>query len=94
MLRERARRLALTLFETGDDAEQVGWCRDVFEAMSPYSTGGVYVNALGSEGPARVRAAFKDPVWRRLVEVKDRWDPDNVFRLNYNVPPSRERDPA
>ena len=72
----------------GDDAEQIGWCRDVFDAMTPYSTGGVYVNALDAEEQGRVSAAYQSSVWRRLVEAKDRWDPDNVFRLNYNVPPS------
>jgi FAD/FMN-containing dehydrogenase len=75
----------------GDDAEQIEWCRQVFDAMSPYSTGGVYVNALDAEGPERMRAAYRDSVWTRLVEVKDRWDPDNVFRQSYNIPPSGGR---
>ena len=78
----------------GDDAEQIEWCRGVFDAMTPYSTGGVYVNALDAEGPERVRAAYRDSVWKRLVEVKDRWDPENAFRLNYNIPPSGDRPPA
>ena len=62
--------------------------------MTPYSTGGVYVNALDAEPHERVRAAYDDAAWRRLVEVKDRWDPDNVFRMNHNIPPSREAPPA
>jgi hypothetical protein len=66
----------------------------VFDAMTPYSTGGVYVNALDAEGPERVRAAYRDSVWARLVVVKDRWDPQNIFRLNYNIPPSGERSAA
>jgi FAD/FMN-containing dehydrogenase len=78
----------------GDDAEQIEWCRGVFDAMTLYSTGGVYVNALDAEGPERVRAAYRDSVWKRLVEVKDRWDPENIFRLNYNIPPSGERSAA
>ena len=72
----------------GDDAEQIEWTRGVFDALTPHSTGGVYVNSLQDEPEQRIRDAYSDPLWTRLVEVKDRWDPDNVFRLNYNVPPS------
>jgi FAD/FMN-containing dehydrogenase len=72
----------------GDDAEQVAWTRGVFDALTPYGTGGVYVNSLQEEPEARIRDAYSAAAWSRLVEVKDRWDPDNVFRLNYNVPPS------
>jgi FAD/FMN-containing dehydrogenase len=72
----------------GDDEEQVDWCRGVFDAMEPHSTGAVYVNALGDEGGERVRAGYADATWPRLVAAKDRWDPDNVFHLNQNIPPS------
>jgi FAD/FMN-containing dehydrogenase len=50
-------------------------------------TGGAYVNFLSAEGPDRVRAAF-GPNYDRLVALKDRYDPTNLFRLNHNVPPS------
>jgi FAD/FMN-containing dehydrogenase len=73
----------------GDDDEQIAWCRGVFDAMTPYSSGGVYVNALGDEGADRVRASYADDIWLRLVAAKDRWDPDNIFHLNSNIPPSR-----
>jgi FAD/FMN-containing dehydrogenase len=79
---------AVSAWWEGDDDEQVEWCRGVFDAMSPYSTGGVYVNALGDEGKARVRAGYDELTWRRLVAVKDRWDPENVFHLNQNIEPS------
>ena len=72
----------------GDGAEHIEWTRDVFDALTPHSTGGVYVNSLQDESEQRVRDAYSRPTWERLVEVKDRWDPGNVFRLNYNVPPS------
>ena len=49
---------------------------------------GVYVNFLGDEGPSRVRAAYPGATWDRLVSVKRRYDPENVFRLNQNIPPS------
>jgi FAD/FMN-containing dehydrogenase len=47
-----------------------------------------YVNFLGREGPERVRAAYPGATWDRLVEVKRRYDPENLFRLNHNVPPA------
>jgi FAD/FMN-containing dehydrogenase len=64
------------------------WVNDVMEAARPYSTGGVYVNALDDEGPDRIRAAYDDATFTRLRQVKQRWDPDNVFRLNQNIPPA------
>jgi FAD/FMN-containing dehydrogenase len=48
---------------------------------------GAYVNFLGDEGPERVRRAYPGPTWDRLVEVKRRYDPGNLFRLNQNIPP-------
>jgi FAD/FMN-containing dehydrogenase len=49
---------------------------------------GAYVNFLGDEGPERVRRAYPGSTWDRLVTVKRRYDPDNLFRLNQNVPPA------
>ncbi len=72
----------------GDDAEQIAWTREVFDALTPHSTGGVYVNSLQDEPAQRIRDAYDNGAWARLIELKDRWDPDNAFRLNYNVPPS------
>ena len=72
----------------GDDAEQIAWTREVFDALTPHSTGGVYVNSLQDEPEQRIRDAYDNRTWARLVELKDRWDPENTFRLNYNVPPS------
>jgi len=48
---------------------------------------GAYVNFLGDEGPERVRRAYPGSTWDRLVEVKRRYDPDNLFRRNHNIPP-------
>lgn len=49
--------------------------------------GGVYVNFLGADDGDRVRAAYGDARHRRLTQVKHEWDPDNVLRLNHNIPP-------
>ena len=49
---------------------------------------GVYVNFLSDEGPERVREAYPGPTWDRLVEVKRRYDPHNLFHRNQNIPPA------
>jgi FAD/FMN-containing dehydrogenase len=49
---------------------------------------GAYSGFLGDEGEARVRQAYPGPTWDRLAEVKRRYDPTNLFRLNHNVPPA------
>jgi FAD/FMN-containing dehydrogenase len=49
---------------------------------------GAYVNFVGDEGPARVRAAYPGATWDRLRAVKARYDPDNVFHRNANIPPA------
>jgi FAD/FMN-containing dehydrogenase len=49
---------------------------------------GAYVGFLADEGEKRVRAAYPGATWDRLREVKRRYDPDNVFRLNQNIPPA------
>ena len=62
----------------------------VTEAMNPYKTGATYVNFLELDGasPERVRAAYSPEDWERLVELKDRYDPQNLFCFNRNIPPS------
>jgi FAD/FMN-containing dehydrogenase len=51
---------------------------------------GAYVNFLGDEGEGRIRDAYPGPTWDRLVAVKARYDPTNLFRLNQNIPPLNE----
>ena len=76
----------VNMWAPGEDPEpNIAWGREVAAALQPYATGAVYVNALGDE-PDRVRAAY-GANWDRLVSVKRRYDPDNVFRLNANVSP-------
>jgi FAD/FMN-containing dehydrogenase len=53
-----------------------------------HGSDGAYAGFLGDEGPARVRAAYPGEHWARLAAVKAAYDPDNVFRLNQNVPPA------
>jgi FAD/FMN-containing dehydrogenase len=67
----------------------VAWARTLWTDLQPVSSGGGYVNQLDAdEGPDRVRAAYAPRTWTRLVTLKRRYDPDNVFHLNQNIPPS------
>ena len=70
----------------------LGWVRNTWEALAPYSSGGNYANAQSAdEGEARTRAAYGD-TFERLRQVKDMYDPDNFFRMNRNIRPAREHD--
>jgi FAD/FMN-containing dehydrogenase len=63
------------------------WARAYHDALHPYSAGGAYVNMLmHDEGDDRVRASYRDN-HGRLVEIKRRYDPDNLFRVNQNIAP-------
>jgi hypothetical protein len=68
--------------------EHAAWARAAREAMSGHGTGGVYVNFTGAADADKVRAAYPPATYARLVEVKRRYDPDNVFRLNQNISPA------
>jgi FAD/FMN-containing dehydrogenase len=56
--------------------------------MSPWSRRGTHPNQVSSDRQERVRSFYGDATYARLVEVKKRWDPDNVFRHNQNIRPS------
>lgn len=62
------------------------WAKDAFDAVRPVSLGGAYVNFLGDDGQERVRAAY-GPNYERLADLKRRYDPANLFRLNQNITP-------
>ena len=68
-----------------EKAAHEAWVAD-FAAALRQSDSGAYVNFLGDEGEERVRVAYPGSTWDRLVEVKARYDPDNLFRLNQNIP--------
>jgi FAD/FMN-containing dehydrogenase len=68
----------------------VDWTRAYWEAVHPFAAGGAYVNFLqGDESYDRVRATYRDN-YDRLAEVKRRYDPHNLFRVNQNIAPSAE----
>jgi FAD/FMN-containing dehydrogenase len=69
------------------DDENIAWVHSTFDALKPHTADAVYVNYLAVDEPDRIRAAY-GPNWDRLVTLKRRWDPDNVFHLNQNIDPS------
>lgn len=70
-----------------DDEPCILWAKNFHGATQQFSQG-VYVNFLSEEGEARVKDAYTDLVWNRLVQLKDNYDPTNMFRLNQNIKPS------
>ena len=77
--------------DAGDDARQIAWTRAFYDAMKPWSAALVYVNALGDDDGDRVREAYGDN-YARLAQVKTKYDPQNRFRRNQNIPPLRPTD--
>jgi FAD/FMN-containing dehydrogenase len=86
--RQRRIMVNLAAFYQGPDdrAGRQQWVERFATALSPVDDG-AYVNFLGDDGPARIRQAYPGPTWERLVAVKRRWDPTNLFRHNHNIPP-------
>jgi hypothetical protein len=75
--------------DRSETARHVSWVRDAWTRLEPHSTGAVYLNYLGSEdrdAGALVRTAF-GPNYDRLVEIKTKYDPTNLFRSNQNIRP-------
>lgn len=67
---------------------ETAWARGFLAALKPHRGDGVYVNFLGGdEAPGRVREAYGDSVYDRLVDVKTTYDPDNAFHHNQNIRP-------
>ena len=71
-----------------EDSKVISWAREFWNASEPYSTGGVYVNFMTEDEKSRVTSAYKPEIWNRLVEVKRKYDPTNLFSMNQNIDPS------
>jgi FAD/FMN-containing dehydrogenase len=63
------------------------WAKQYYDALHPYSAGGAYVNFMMDEGQDRVKATYRGN-YERLVEIKNKYDPQNLFRVNQNIQPS------
>lgn len=66
------------------DDVAIEWAKKFYKAMSSYSTGAVYVNLLGHDEKDRVPHAYGSN-YEKLVRIKKKWDPDNLFRSNHNI---------
>jgi FAD/FMN-containing dehydrogenase len=67
-------------------AEGVHWAKGVTTALGPHA--GTYVNFTGEADATHVREAYPAATYRRLVALKNEYDPTNLFRLNQNIPPA------
>lgn len=70
-----------------EDQKGISWAREFFTAASPYATGGVYVNFMTQEETDRIGAAY-GANYARMAEIKRKFDPNNLFRLNQNIKPT------
>jgi hypothetical protein len=71
-----------------EDAACIGWARDFFRAAARYATGGVYVNFMKDDGTDRIASAY-GANYARLTQIKAKYDPKNLFRVNQNITPAR-----
>lgn len=72
-----------------DDAVNIGWARQAWQAAQRHSTGRMYLNFPGlGEGESLVRDAFGADTYQRLQKIKRKYDPDNLFKLNQNILPA------
>jgi FAD/FMN-containing dehydrogenase len=74
--------------DPADDDVNIRHTRSMAQAMKPWSTGRLYLNYIGDEGPGRVEAAYGPEKYARLQQIKRIWDPENVFRHNQNITPA------
>ncbi|RCJ31838.1 FAD-linked oxidase [Nostoc punctiforme NIES-2108] len=72
--------------EAAHDVMCIAWAREFFQASAPYASAGTYVNFMTEEEGNRVVAAY-GANYERLVQIKKRYDPENIFHLNQNIKP-------
>lgn len=70
-----------------DDTRCISWARDFFDASAPYATGGVYINFVTQDETDRIAAAYGKN-YKKLVRIKNKYDPNNLFRVNHNIKPT------
>ena len=73
--------------QSGDDRANIEWAREAWSDMKSYSTGGTYINFLNEDEGPPTQAALGSGI-ERLATVKAKWDPQNLFRTNRNIPPA------
>jgi len=73
--------------DSAKDDECIAWARMLYDRMKPYSTGSAYVNFMSEDEADAMPGAYGDN-GQKLKEIKGKYDPDNLFRLNHNILPS------
>jgi FAD/FMN-containing dehydrogenase len=73
--------------DPADTDANLSWVRETYSALQPYTAPKAYVNYLADDENDQVHNAY-GPNWDRLVEIKQRYDPTNLFRLNHNIDPA------
>jgi FAD/FMN-containing dehydrogenase len=74
--------------DPAEDDQRIQAARQYATSLAPFASG-AYVNVLTDEGQSGVKRAYPPEKLARLTALKDAWDPDNVFHLNHNIPPSK-----
>jgi hypothetical protein len=74
--------------DAADDEKCIAWVRNIADVMRPWAQEAAYLNYLMDEGEQRVKDSF-GAHWDRMVALKQKYDPQNFFRLNQNIRPSR-----
>ena len=72
--------------DASEDESVLTWANEFHGAMAAHATGGVYVNLIADDEPQRIPTAYGDN-YTRLIQLKQQWDPNNLFTSNYNIPP-------
>jgi hypothetical protein len=73
--------------DPANKARIISWAKGYWEALHPFSAGGAYMNFMMEEGEDRVKASYRDN-YERLVTIKNKYDPTNLFRVNQNIKPT------
>ena len=77
------------LWAAGDDADKhINWVKNFSDNVKQFSTGNLYVNFLADTGEDKVLAAYGKEKYTKLVQLKNKYDPENLFHLNQNIKPS------
>jgi hypothetical protein len=70
--------------------EIITWTKDYWNALHSFSAGGAYINFMMDEGQERIRATYRNN-YDKLVQIKNKYDPDNLFRVNQNIVPTNKK---
>ncbi len=74
--------------DPAESEKNIQWARDLWGAMQPFARDAVYVNYLDGDEHNRIKAAYGPEKYDRLVVLKNKYDPTNLFRLNQNIKPT------